>query len=210
MIQTLSKSKPISAPRQTNTNVLPSALVSSLLDKINSEERLVVLDMGPAISSTVKYFSQYKCRLNFIDLYSEDFVLSPEEEMSHSQIVSLMRGALRLHQSAKIDICLFWDIFSYLSDSLLSALIEALEEYIDSSTRAFIINSRDSRTDLPFYHYGLDSPSNLTQSQRRGDQPRLYPRSQRVFYKKTSYHLHKQDELQYQHFLLSKIIFFYL
>ena len=112
-------------PQQNNADHLRSAIASSLIDSIKTEERLVVLDMGQAVSSTVKYFSQYKCRLDFIDLYSEDFVLDPDEEMSHSQMVNLMRGVIKLQQSVKVDICLFWDIFSYLSDPLVKALIES-------------------------------------------------------------------------------------
>ena len=166
--------------QQNNTDPLPSALASNLIDDINTEERLIVLDMGRAVSSTIKYFSQYKCRLNFIDLYSEDFVLDPDAEMSHSQMVNMMCGAIKLQQSVKVDICLFWDIFSYLSDPLVKALIESLEEHIDSSTRSLIINPRDSRTILPFYYYGISGPTLLTQSQRRGVQPSIYPRSQRA------------------------------
>ena len=166
--------------QQNNTDPLPSALASNLIDDINTEERLIVLDMGRAVSSTIKYFSQYKCRLNFIDLYSEDFVLDPDEEMSHLQMVNMMCGAIKLQQSVKVDICLFWDIFSYLSDPLVKALIESLEEHIDSSTRSLIINPRDSRTILPFYYYGISGPTLLTQSQRRGVQPSIYPRSQRA------------------------------
>ena len=158
-------------PQRNNADPLPSALASSLIDGITTEERLVVLDMGQAVSSTIKYFSQYKCRLDFIDLYSEDFVLDPDEEMSHSQMVNLMRGAIKLQQSVKVDICLFWDIFSYLSDPLVKALIESLKQHVDSSTRSLIINPRDSRTMLPFYYYGISGPSLLTQSQRRGVQP---------------------------------------
>ena len=166
--------------QQNNTDPLPSALASNLIDDINTEERLIVLDMGRAVSSTIKYFSQYKCRLNFIDLYSEDFVWDPDEEMSDLQKVNMMCGAIKLQQSVKVDICLFWDIFSYLSDPLVKALIESLEEHIDSSTRSLIINPRDSRTILPFYYYGISGPTLLTQSQRIGVQPSIYPRSQRA------------------------------
>ena len=107
-------------------------------------------------------------------------MLDPDEEMSHSQMVNLMRGAIKLQQSVKVDICLFWDIFSYLSDPLVKALIESLKQHVDSSTRSLIINPRDSRTMLPFYYYGISGPTLLTQSQRMGVQPSIYPRSQRA------------------------------
>ena len=180
MTPVLSNSEHIPMPQRNNADPLPSVLASSLMDGITSEERLVVLDMGQAVSSTIKYFSQYKCRLDFIDLYSEDFVLDPDEEMSHSQMVNLMRGAIKLQQSVKVDICLFWDIFSYLSDPLVKALIESLKQHVGSSTRSLIINPRDSRTMLPFYYYGISGPTLLTQSQRIGVQPSIYPRSKRA------------------------------
>ena len=78
MTPVLSNSEHIPVPQRNNADPLPSALASSLIDGITTEERLVVLDMGQAVSSTIKYFSQYKCRLDFIDLYSEDFVLDPD------------------------------------------------------------------------------------------------------------------------------------
>jgi hypothetical protein len=109
----------------------------------------------------------------------EDFVLNPDQELTHLQKVELMSEALKLDSSEKINICLFWDIFSYLDDSLVRALIEALEGNVSGFTSALIINPRDSRQILPFCRYGVFDSGNLIQHVSEGEQPKIYPRSQR-------------------------------
>ena len=158
---------------------MPSCLLPDLFKRLDGNNRLVVLDMGYAISSTVRYFSQYRCQLNFIDLYSEDCIALPSPDLNHQQKVDSLRYLLNLGPSTKIDICLFWDVFSYLDDSFVRALIEALEPNISETSGALIINPRDSRRHLPFYRYGISDESHFTQTENSGIQPAIFPRSQR-------------------------------
>ena len=104
MNQALVKTFPI--PVQQGPNIVPSCLLPDLFKRLDVNNRLVVLDMGHAISSTVRYFSQYKCQLNFIDLYSEDSITLPNPDLNHQQKVDSLRYLLNLGPSAKIDICL--------------------------------------------------------------------------------------------------------
>ena len=177
MNQALGKTFPM--PVQQGPNVVPSCLLPDLFKRLDGNNRLVVLDMGYAISSTVRYFSQYRCQLNFIDLYSEDCIALPSPDLNHQQKVDSLRYLLNLGPSTKIDICLFWDVFSYLDDSFVRALIEALEPNISETTGALIINPRDSRRHLPFYRYGISDESHFTQTENSGIQPAIFPRSQR-------------------------------
>ena len=177
MNQALVKTFPM--PVQQGPNIVPSCLLPDLFKRLDANNRLVVLDMGHAISSTVRYFSQYKCQLNFIDLYSEDCITLPNPDLNHEQKVDALRYLLNLGPSTKIDICLFWDVFSYLDDSFVRALIEALEPNISETTGALIINPRDSRRHLPFYRYGISDESHFTQTENSGIQPPIFPRSQR-------------------------------
>ena len=177
MNQALVKTFPM--PVQQGPNIVPSCLLSDLFKRLDGNNRLVVLDMGHAISSTVRYFSQYRCQLNFIDLYSEDCITLPNPDLNHQQKVDSLRYLLNLGPSTKIDICLFWDVFSYLDDSFVRALIEALEPNISETTGALIINPRDSRRHLPFYRYGISDESHFTQTENSGIQPPIFPRSQR-------------------------------
>ena len=177
MNQALVKTFPM--PVQQGPNVVPSCLLPDLFKRLDANNRLVVLDMGQAISSTVRYFSQYRCQLNFIDLYTEDCIALPNPDLNHQQKVDSLRYLLNLGPSTKIDICLFWDVFSYLDDSFVRALIEALEPNISETTGALIINPRDSRRHLPFYRYGISDESHFTQTENSGIQPPIFPRSQR-------------------------------
>ncbi len=177
MNQALVKTFPM--PVQQGPNIVPSCLLPDLFKRLDANNRLVVLDMGQAISSTVRYFSQYRCQLNFIDLYSEDCIALPNPDLNHQQKVDSLRCLLNLGPSTKIDICLFWDVFSYLDDSFVRALIEALEPNISETTGALIINPRDSRRHLPFYRYGISDESHFTQTENSGIQPPIFPRSQR-------------------------------
>ena len=177
MNQALVKTFPM--PVQQGPNIVPSCLLPDLFKRLDGNNRLVVLDMGQAISSTVRYFSQYRCQLNFIDLYSEDCIALPNPDLNHQQKVDSLRYLLNLGPSTKIDICLFWDVFSYLDDSFVRALIEALEPNISETSGALIINPRDSRRHLPFYRYGISDESHFTQTENSGIQPPIFPRSQR-------------------------------
>ena len=177
MNQALVKTFPM--PVQQGPNIVSSCLLPDLFKRLDANNRLVVLDMGQAISSTVRYFSQYRCQLNFIDLYSEDCIALPNPDLNHQQKVDSLRYLLNLGPSTKIDICLFWDVFSYLDDSFVRALIEALEPNISETTGALIINPRDSRRHLPFYRYGISDESHFTQTENSGIQPPIFPRSQR-------------------------------
>ena len=177
MNQALVKTFPM--PVNQEPKAVPSFLLPDLFKCLDVKNRLVVLDMGHAISSTVKYFSQYRCQLNFIDLYSEDCIALPNPDLNHQQKVDSLRYLLNLGSSTKVDICLFWDVFSYLDDNFVRALIEALEPNISETTGALIINPRDSRRHLPFYRYGISDESHFTQTENSGIQPAIFPRSQR-------------------------------
>jgi|TARA_B110000444_G_scaffold43621_2_gene39604 hypothetical protein len=175
--------QPPTQPKATScqqiAKLLPSALLAELLGRIDPDKRLVVLDMGHAMASTVSFFGDYRCQLNFIDLYAEQFILTPDSELTHSQRVTAMREALNLAPSAKIDICLFWDIFNYLDDAHTKALIQVLEPHISTATGALVINPRDSRRYLPFYRYGIADQDHFMQIESTGIQPTVFARSQR-------------------------------
>ena len=48
-----------------------SKVLGSLFRHLDPEKRLEVLEIGPALPETVDFFSQFRCRLHFIDLYNE-------------------------------------------------------------------------------------------------------------------------------------------
>jgi hypothetical protein len=159
--------------------VLQSNLLPAVFKRLDLEKRIVVLDMGRAVSSTVSFFNHFKCRLSFVDIYSEQFIVCPDVDSSHEELVAQVTKSLNLDANTKIDICLFWDLFNYLSDAMVRALIEALEPHINHSTSGYVIGTRDSRNQLPFFRYGIVDKSNLIENSGSGTQGTIYPRSQR-------------------------------
>ncbi|MDE0746335.1 MAG: hypothetical protein OSB23_01055 [Porticoccaceae bacterium] len=159
--------------------VLQSNLLPTVFKRLDLETRIVVLDMGPAASSTVSFFNHFKCRLSFVDIYSEQFITCPDSDLSQDELVAQMTKSLSLDVNVKIDICLFWDLFNYLNDAMIKALIEALEPHINHSTSGYVIGTRDSRNQLPFCRYGIVDKNNLTENNASGTQGTIYPRSQR-------------------------------
>ena len=158
---------------------LHSNLAAAAFDSLQADKRLVILDVGMAMAATVDFFSQFKCKLLFVDLYSEDFVAEISEDISHQELVSLFRQALNIPDNCMIDICLFWDFFNYLDGTLIKAFIEALQPYVGEHTRGFGLGTLNSRCELPNSCYGLMRKDALTQCPRSDEQRPVYPHSQR-------------------------------
>ena len=133
---------------------LQSNLLAAIFETLPVDKRLVVLDMGAAMGSTVNFFNKFKCRLSFADLYAGDFVVHPCGEATHSERVSQFQHHLNLPAGTKIDICLFWD----LDESTLMVFIEALDPHISSDTLGYSIGVRNADTPLPFFSTVLSDP----------------------------------------------------
>jgi hypothetical protein len=164
---------------QATQAILPSNLFPMLFEQLRLDDRLVVLDMGRATPSTVQFFNQFKCRLSFVDLYSADFVVNPKEEASHEELVAQFQVAINLPIGSRIDICLFWDFFTYLDGPALKAFVEALDPYVDSATRAHSLGILNARNGLPYCQYGIHGVDSLCQTAQVGSQLPIYPHSHR-------------------------------
>ena len=62
------------------TSTYQSRLFGSLFQWLDVNRRLTVLDIGTALPETVNFFSQYICRLHFIDLYTSLQPAFPAEQ----------------------------------------------------------------------------------------------------------------------------------
>ena len=167
------------ANSQATPTTLPSNLFPMLFEKVLVGERLLVLDLGQATASTVQFFNQFKCRLNFVDLFSADFVVNPQDEATHEELVAEFQAAINLPAGSRLDICLFWDFFTYLDGPALRAFIEALDPFIDSNTRGHSLGVLNARNGLAYCEYGIQNMDCLHQTNRKGSQLPIYPHSQR-------------------------------
>lgn len=158
---------------------LSSNLAAMVCQPVQADKQLVVLDVGLATAGTVDWFSQFKSKLVFLDLYSESFISEISDNLSHDELVAQFKQALGLDLDTVIDVCLFWDFFNYLDIALLKAFAEALEPHIASHTRGYGLGVLNARSQLPNASYGLLGADKLSQCLRSGEQKPIFSYSQR-------------------------------
>ena len=179
------------AAEETTPLVLGAWLQSSQLfpiafGKLDLKRKLTVLEVGPASSSTVSFFSQYKSRLYFADLFDSNILKNPSEWKTQSQLVDAFRQAFNFPQGTKLDLCLFWDLFNYLDTNQIDAFCEAIKPYLTSSTRGHGFGLRNNAATLSNYQYGIKSTDTFIVSSRQTKQTTLFPLPQAKLKEKLS------------------------
>jgi hypothetical protein len=158
------------------TSTQPSKLLSNLFENIDEDARLTVLHIGPALPETVDFFSHFRCKLHFLDLYDE-LPIEAEEGVPLSldkQFAELMRFPHGTH----FDMCLFWDIFNYLGADAISSFLLTLRPHLrtDSVAHGFAVhNLRSAPVDQV---YGIKGPDVLTLRPRAVSLPGYAPHPQ--------------------------------
>ena len=111
----------------------PSKLLPFLFENVEEDQRLTVLNIGPALPETVSFFSRYRCRLHFADLFAE-LPIDPDDDPD-TPLVRRFERMLALPADTRFDICLFWDLFNFLDADAIRALMEALAPSLHGGTR---------------------------------------------------------------------------
>ena len=152
-----------------------SQLLASVLQREEEGERVTVLDVGPALPETVEFFANGPCSLHIADLFGA-LPLHPEE--AGFAYREQWRDVLPLSAGTRFDICLFWDLFNYLSLPAASALLQVLRPHLHPETRghAFGVHKRGMPEDARIY--GIGSADRLTLRPRRHPLPGYAPMPQ--------------------------------
>jgi hypothetical protein len=157
-----------------------SKLLSAMLQRISGGRRITVLDVGPALSETVEFFSRYHCRLHFVDLIDEPF-LRPREakkRLSEEQLSQCFTDHLALPDGTQLDICLFGDFLNFLDDTALRAFNTALGPYLHSGTRAHGFGVHHRAVKLEYRQYGIIRHDTVSVRKRNGSELKYQPHSQ--------------------------------
>ena len=142
-------------------------LLPELFKGLDPDERLKVLEIGRAQPETIDFFSRYKCRLQFADIYSSDELLQEQAKLSEAELAVGFRKALSLPKEAKFDVCLFWDILLYLTGPAIRALCGVLEPHIHPGTRAHGIGVHSTLTRCERAEYAITDSSEFKLKQGR-------------------------------------------
>jgi hypothetical protein len=156
-----------------------SKLLSLLFDKLPTDRPLQVLDIGGGSADTLAFFGQYRCRLHYANLLDEAVVRELQEDATEQELQEQFTGALALPGDTQLDICLFWDIFSYLDGPALCAFVTALRPYVHERTRSHGFGMLNAKAGLNHNEYGIRSEELISYRRRAGAQPAVYPHSQR-------------------------------
>ena len=166
------------APRASNVHAGPASgagapgrkgarLFPELFRGIDPGERLKVLEIGRAHPETIDFFSAYKCRLQFADIYSASDLLQEQGKRSEAELAVAMRKALDIPKAAKFDLCLFWDVMQYLTGPAIRALCGVVEGHIHSGTRGHGLGVHSVLTACERAEYAVLSPSEFRLKESR-------------------------------------------
>lgn len=155
-----------------------SKLFPELFRMVDVNRRLTVLEIGPALPETVDFFSAFKCRLHFVDLYGEPFIRDQQASLSERELRHAFEQQFRFGEGTHFDLCLFWDFLSYLDDAALRAFNSALRPWIHPGTRAHGFGVHHLAIHLENVQYGVVSRDTLNVRARRIPQLTCYPHSQ--------------------------------
>ncbi len=111
-------------PSASAPAALHAPLFHSLIKRLETGGRWVVLDLGPARSATIRAFGRFRCRLDIVDLAEGLDVLNGEADprriRTHAEHLLLPR------RNETTDIVLLWDLINYLNRPALTALMECV------------------------------------------------------------------------------------
>ena len=138
--------------------------------------------MGGALPETVDFFSRYRCKLHFVDLFDELPRLAEPALAQDKPLAQHLRELMRIQAGVQFDLCLFWDLFNFLRLDAVAALLNALEPHLHGDTRAHCFAVHSLKTDQSGMVYGI----------REVDQINLRPRPAML----PGYSPHNQGQLE--------------
>jgi len=154
----------------------PSKLLASLFQHVGDDERLSVLDIGPAMPETVNFLSHYRCKLFCADLFSELPIVAGEE--GEPSISERLDSALAYPAHSRFDICLFWNIFNYLSTDAIAALLHKLRPNLHRRSMAHGFAMHNVNTAQGDHVYGVIDKESLAVRHRGKPLPGYAPHGQ--------------------------------
>jgi hypothetical protein len=161
-----------------NTSTQTSKLLPALFEPFDEEQRVSVLHIGPALSETVNFFSDYRCKLHFVDVFAELPVVAQQDPAPDLQ--QHFHELLGFPPDARFDICLLWDLFNFLDAEAITAFQAVLQPHLRKNSRAHAFSVHNPRTHPYSSHlYSIRDVHSLALRERTSKLPGYAPYSQR-------------------------------
>jgi hypothetical protein len=120
----LTKGPPAAAVGSSTPEGLSAPLFQSLIQRLRSGGRWVVLDLGAAHSATIRAFGEFRCRLEIVEL--ADGLDSLNGEIDPRRIRQRADALLPARGRELVDVVLCWDLINYLNQPALTAVMECI------------------------------------------------------------------------------------
>ena len=123
----LSKGRPAVAAVKSSAPApegLSAPLFHSLIQRLQSGGRWVVLDLGAVHSATIRSLGQFRCRLEIVDL--AEGLDSLNGEIDARRIRQRAEALLPARHTELTDVVLCWDLINYLNQPALNAVMECI------------------------------------------------------------------------------------
>ena len=136
-------------------------LLPSVFEGIDAGRSLTVLDVGAGMPESVRFFSRYRCRLYFVDLFGETGYATGQQGRRRPR-ETLFGRFLDFPNGTSFDICLFWDFLNYLANPLLRDFAQTLRRYVHDDTRAHAFGAFSNALPFSSLRFGIEDVDRLT------------------------------------------------
>lgn len=160
------------------TKTQASRLLPALFEHVDDTRPLTVLNVGPALSETVDFFSDYRCKLHFADLYSELPLCRDEEDGEDTGLERRLEEALELPDGVLFDIVFFWDVLNFMSRETIDLLMDKLLPHLRPGSRAHCFSVHSNRIPIAEHYHGIFDEGHLSVRRRPQAPPDYQPHPQ--------------------------------
>jgi hypothetical protein len=160
-----------------NFSTQTSKLLPSLFQQFDVEQVVTVLHVGLALPETVDFFSNYRCKLHFIDVFSALPIVTTEDAAPTPQ--QQFRELLQFPGDTLFDVCLFWDLFNFLDGESIKALLTVLRTHLKKNSLAHAFSVHNRKIPQKNHYYGIRQLDTLSVRSRATTPPGYAPHSQR-------------------------------
>ncbi len=160
-----------------NLSTQASKLLPHLFQQLDAERSVTVLHIGSALPETVDFFSDYRCKLHFIDVFPALPIVACEEPaVTQAQ---QFKELLRFPGETAFDICLFWDLFNFLDGDAITAFLSVLRPHLKQGSLAHAFSVHNRKAPQQNHFYGIQNLGELSVRSRRITPTGYAPHSQR-------------------------------
>ncbi|MDH4039058.1 MAG: hypothetical protein OEV88_00255 [Gammaproteobacteria bacterium] len=136
-----------------------------------------MLHIGSALPETVEFFSRYRCKLHFIDLFGD----LPDLLAGDDATISLQQrwgDLLHIPAGTRFDLCLFWDLFNFLGREAIAALLQVLRPHLHNDSLGHCFAVHNLKTPQSGKLYGIKELDQISVRPRPASLPGYSPYNQ--------------------------------